>query len=136
MFSLPLGVYGLIKGVDTLNWLALEGVITESKIIHRSAANGGGWRKMSRIKYKYTVNNKSYVSDRIYISPVDFFKNQVYAKSYAKKYKNNQTVKIYYNPESPSNSVIEKGINMRVYLTLAVGLFFILVAFWSNKRIK
>ena len=76
------------------------------------------------MKYQYRVNEKSYVSSRIFFG--DFFMDSFSrkAKDRVKKYSENKIIRVYYNPENLSDSVLELKFtfNMLFLLIIRVGL--------------
>ncbi|MGC9081518.1 MAG: DUF3592 domain-containing protein [Sulfurihydrogenibium sp.] len=82
------------------------------------------------IKYKYFVNGKEYVSDRIFITPFETDKNT--ANKIVEEFKSDK-VTVYYNPFNPAESVLKKsvhaGLIVMVIALLGIMLPFLYMAF-------
>lgn len=87
------------------------------------------------ISYKYVVNNKDYIGDRIYFSAVASISEGeaiVFENKYALP---GTVVDVYYDPDNPSLAVLETGANSR--LTLILGVLMILFSIpYSIRALK
>lgn len=97
-----------------------EGVVIESRI--ESIMNGDAVDYTYNVKYRYHIEGKEYLSDRLFFKTYDFS-----AERYDKKYPVDKKVIVYYNPNNKNESVLETGIKSGVHLFLLVAIIFLLV---------
>ena len=119
-------IYGLVQlhmAWRSTGWNTASGSVISSKIV------GSGKNKKPEIKYVYTVNDRNYTGDQIYIGP-DPMGGGIGIPSpleFTRKYPEGKPVKIYYDPDDPARSVLEPGINRIIVLLSAMGVFFLLL---------
>lgn len=85
----------------------------------------GGDGKMSFIPviaYRYQVNGQEYINDRFTQNPVGR-RQQGAVQKILNKYPSNSTIDIFYNPNNPSESFVQKGFGGGVNLLLMTMLF-------------
>lgn len=78
------------------------------------------------INYKYTVNGKEYTNN--YVSPVskeNVFDSQSRANNYKSSYSIGESITVYYMPDDPTTSFIEKSSSSPITMMI-VSIVFIL----------
>lgn len=75
----------------------------------------------SKIEYEYRINKAIYVGQNVQIVMAENRRRDP-AKKKVGQYSVGSNVTVYYNPKKPSDSVLEPGIPLKVYLQLALGL--------------
>ncbi len=85
-------------------------------------------RETINVKYSYQVNEKTYSNDRIAYAPIS---NK---QKYQEFYEHGQVIQVKYDPDNPSDSVLEYGNPMGrtgsliwVSLLCALGLYLVIV---------
>ncbi len=108
-------------------WNKTDGKVISSnlKVIENTGEVDKSYR--AKIKYQYLVNKDTFVSSRVYYGDKlsSSFKSR-YAKL-LEKYPVGEKVKVYYNPISAKESVIERGVMLEVVFMLIVSLSAIII---------
>ncbi len=117
-------VVRFIKGIQAKSWPTASGKIVNSNLVERWGSEDMEYE--AEIKYSYTALNKEYKSNNLYfglLSPTSKWP----AKYLVKKYKKPTNIKVYYNPKSPSESILIVGLNIiqihTIIILLIHGLF-------------
>lgn len=98
------------------NWPTTSGIITYSDITQYTN-NEGNIMYSNVINYEFTIDNKSYIGDRISLSSNGESTSSLgEVKKALLKYPVNATVLVYYDPELPNNAVLEPGANFLIYI--------------------
>ncbi len=82
-------------------WESTEGVVLESDVQVAGSP--------SPIEYQFRIDDRNYRSTRIAFS--EFLGNRSWNKSFQEKYMPNETVTVFYDPDNPDNSVLERRIS-------------------------
>jgi hypothetical protein len=131
--------YLIIKTWIARKWIKHEGLIMISSIectVNRSTDNKFTEDYRPNIHYKYTIDDKIYVSKHVFFG--DFLWQSLPFTSFAikKKYKIHDKVIIYYNPKKPQQSVLERGIHFIVFLVfLSAIILLIIILFIGNHTL-
>jgi len=100
------GVYGDLKAVQTYFWTSTEGTVISGEVVSVHSSKGASKSK-PLIRYSFTVDGKNYESDR-YSSTVARG-SSFWAKEIVDLHPEGSTLKVYYNPENPARSVLDRG---------------------------
>ncbi len=122
------------------SWPATEGVITKSRIItdYRSSGDPPTTEKYYKLEvsYSYTVDDTTYIGDRISPSGNVSSRNHRTVEDIFVKYPPNKSLNVFYDPQNPERAILESGPLKIVWLTLSVfGLSFIISIAWIVKTI-
>lgn len=108
-----------IVSIESEDWPTAEGIITSSMIDsyeERDTSTGDDDFPPTyttyyepKITYSYSVNGAEYSSDKISFSRTRFV-IQSDAQEVIEKYSTGTNVTVYYNPDNPSEAVLEPGI--------------------------
>jgi len=107
---------------------SIDAIVLSSQV--RSMHAGGIGRSVTYyldVKYRYTVNEKAYVSDNFSYMGTTF---NDYGKAAAalKKFHEGHKIKVFYNPATPSQAVINKTPPpLPIYIMATPFLFFSLI---------
>ncbi len=100
----------VMRYVKSYKWETATATIVSSQVnrIDDYFDSGAGYEP--RISYKYTVGIKEYISERVHptegwVSSVSFF-----AERLVNKYPEGKTVRLFYDPERPDQSFLERGM--------------------------
>lgn len=108
------GIREIINARQSVSWPRADGVVLSSEIKTRSSARGPS-QSYLEVRYEYSVNGAPYA---------DYFQRQSAAAT-AAKYAKGTRLPIRYKPGRPEVSVIETGLNPRLFLTPGGGLAFL-----------
>lgn len=109
------------KAINSNDWPQAQGKITSSEIVQRSRTHRTGKRitiYSARIHYQYAVDNKSLTNHQL--KWADRNSSGKVEQNMNNKYPVDANVTVFYNPENPSVSVLQKGLSLGHILT---GLF-------------
>lgn len=125
LLFLVIGGFQLRQGLKTNDWPATAGRIIESKVSDSSERREPGSRFSSkkytvRVLYSYHVNDQKFEGDRLRYGNKSY-KSWVSAKDEQLLFPAGKEVQVYYDPMSPHQSVLIKGIGLS-WLALALGL--------------
>ena len=82
------------------------------------------------VRYKYSVSNRAFTGERICFGLDGMFAGYKFAQRYTQRYPVGSPVAVYYDPEQPSQSVLEPGITKRAFIPMAFGLGFAIFGGW------
>lgn len=138
------GVICFIMGRNTLRtaraskkWPTVQGTITSSGTVLMNTLQGGPATAAS-VKYEYEVEGKKYSADRISMGQYGTGGGG-HAKAEAAKYPEGKTVEVHYDPQNPSQAVLEPGgaIFTSVFLlSFAAMLFPVGLLFLIGSMVK
>jgi|HubBroStandDraft_6_1064221.scaffolds.fasta_scaffold65006_5 hypothetical protein len=114
------------------SWPTTDGVIVSSAIetaITQTKDQAGHLRpwetRVPKVRYSYTVNAKQLEGTRITREPS--VGNHGEADQWIKRYPVGKAVKVYYDPNDPTSSVLEFKTSVGGVLFGAIGAFFLLL---------
>lgn len=123
------------------SWHSTTGRITHSEVIGpgirifgRDISLDEGGKYRAKIEYEYDVNGRRYTGDKIFldyaVSSCNYIKS---CQKFVDKYPGYKTVEIFYNPNDPSECVLEKGstkegtdLLINTTIMFVIGLAFLL----------
>ncbi len=126
-------LFDFYRALACRSWSSTQGTITAANA--SIVSNYQQTRKLFSTKnsvnfyYQYAVNGENYLGSRIFFG--DTFLSLfsfVAAKGSVEKYKENQTVTVYYNPAKPQDSVLEPGIKWQAVAAFLLGGVLIAIA--------
>ena len=89
------------------SWLTATGIVTTSEI--RETRSGDGYSYSPRILYDYQVEDETYSSGRITVADGGSGRSER-AESMVEQYPVGEEVEVFYNPEIPSQSLLERSV--------------------------
>ena len=109
------------------SWPTVEGVITESKVVHHAGHHE--YKKDDRynpvVQYAFTVNQTEFVSDRIGYRTYKSYRDQQDAQAIVDQYPKGKMVTVSYLPEDPTECALETGFAMSMLVRLLMcSMFF------------
>jgi len=142
--SLSLFVSELRISLDSKDWQVVNGEIIRSKILNkyhppglpRSQRSGG---KEFKVLYEFVVDNETYEGHRLSLG--GYGGDSEYWKELEGKYSPSSEVRVYYNPEDPTESVLIKNPSYGwIFLVLSVIFCYLsfrtVKAFFSKTPVK
>jgi len=132
------GIIAAYFGINTIklaiaseSWPTVEGKVIKSEInrvkrrVKREERTVTETHYIPIVSYQYTVNDIAHISDKVSFVEVSYDETcSSCANAIRNKYPKDTIVKVHYNPEKPNEAVLEAGLQLRTFSTLAVGIVF------------
>ncbi len=118
------GVLNYIKAKDSETWEKVKGVVISSEI--SKSSSDGGTTYGADVIYRYRVNKKKYKGDDVTVSEVST-SSYSRAQQIVARYPKRKKVAVYYDPDDPSDSVLERGVSGANWFLPLFGLGFIII---------
>lgn len=143
--SIGIGNLDIEKGKESNAWQKVEAEIVSAEPEFRrgSRTKTGGTRSKYIIEpsYTYRVDGEIFKNDMVGFGRTDYvFYEEAEASAFAYRLKNEQFY-VYYNPQNPSEAVIEKGPHSTPYVMIwagaaliITGLVFIIKPFVRRQK--
>ena len=142
------GILFILIGINTIyqaykssSWPSVQGKIISSEIKSHSSTYTDTTTNRTKnetvydaqINYRYVVNGITYSNDDVKVGGTIKTNTSVWARKLLDKYPREKVVNVYYNPEDPFQSVLEKGFHLSTWAFLAVGLAIFIFAIYFKK---
>lgn len=138
LLFLMIGGFELRQGLKTNDWPAAAGRIVESKIVESKIVerkvDGSSGRRRTRssdrdytvdVRYSYEVEGQKFEGDRLRYGN-DSHDSRASAMEEQSLFASGKEVQVYYDPKTPSQSVLIKGIGLS-WLGMALGLMALVI---------
>lgn len=129
---LGLGGFTYLTYAGSDDWVQANGEIDSAEVEVSSSDDGDTY--FARINYTYYVQDEPYKSDRVYFGyggNWEMSSSGDGAYELVEEYPRGKEVIVYYDPDDPSMSVLEKRANSIVYILMGVGVAMILGGFFG-----
>ncbi|TQV75954.1 DUF3592 domain-containing protein [Exilibacterium tricleocarpae] len=142
------GILFILIGTNTIyqaykssSWPSVQGQIISSEIkAHSSTYTDTTTNRTknetvydAQINYSYVVNGVTYSNDDVRIGGTVKTNMKMWTTRLLDKYPRGKVVTVYYKPEAPFQSVLEKGFQLSTFALLGMGLFFFIFAIYIRK---
>lgn len=131
-----------IQSAETLRWQETRGIITGSRLHSEYRAKSIS-NYAVQVLYSYDVDGNRFEGNQYSTSSTaltgaspnaktawyEYHNSAVY-----KPYQKGSTVKVYYDPASPKNSVLKPGITWVVWYLTAAGAVLVIAASWEWRK--
>lgn len=110
------------KAQQSLSWPSTEGVISHSAVLREMQETSGSTRAATYkadVAYRYKVQGRDYSSERITLA--DYSSTTGRAQGIVNRYPDSAAVTVYYNPDDPSDAVLERDAGSGIRLLYLVG---------------
>ncbi len=132
-------VYGLIvprvQVTKTMSWPSVTGIVAISKVNSSRSGNEmfgtTNTYHSAVIKYKYQVDGRKYINDRVHAGGSYSSSIPSVADELADRYYVGAEVDVYYDPDKPSKSCLERSEETSLFY-MGIGVFFIVFGFMVN----
>jgi len=137
--SLALGwlvfaVVGDVKAFQTFFWASAEGTVLSGEVVTVHSSKGASKSKPV-IRYLFAADGKEYESNR-YSSTVARG-SSFWAKEILDQHPAGSAIKVYYNPENPTKSVLDRGFQKDdLWMTLLSLSIFIILYYALRRQLK
>lgn len=133
--GLYFGVKAISKAKESLDWPAVKGKIISSSVersTRRESTRRSKGRSRTRIyyhaniSYEYSVDGKDYEGSQVRFGGTSS-QNSGRVNSIVKEFPAGKEISVYYEPENPSESILIKGVNPRLYAGAGTGGLFMVI---------
>ena len=138
-FGIVLGIIGIVllilyfrnksKSKASQSWPSTTGQILERKVKVDTSTDEDGITSTSylpQVTYSYTVNGTVYESHRVAFGSTPSYNANKKAEEFLTPYLQGASVKVFYNPEKPGESVLNQTMRSMT-AGLVVGIIFVVV---------
>jgi len=131
LLMVAIGLFGAIwsgivvyKGVSSLSWPAVSGVIKSSELHEDISKEHGRTKKtyLANLRYEYSVAGNRYTSDRFCFGNYGSSERKR-AWMICNRYAKGTNAQVIYNPKHPEESVLQAGSNWFINLCLTIASF-------------
>lgn len=140
------GVYFIALGNESGSWPETQGTIVSVTIRTDSYMAGNAAltpeqrerrrRYFPSITYRWEVDGQSYTGSRYQLGTThEKYKERDEAVAAAAKYRNGAPIAVYYDPEDPSQAVLDKSASGAVWVPLPFGLLLAAMGWFGLKKI-
>ena len=129
------GIYLLIrfnkdkqKAASSQSWPSASGRIVEARVAESTSTDSDGDRSTCyspQIVYEYEVLGSPLRGDKIYVGLKSSSSNYKKAQEKVAQYPIGKTVSVYYNPDDPTDAVLER--RAQTTITLVLGIIFLVI---------
>ena len=135
---LGVGLWMINKGMQSENWDKGTATITSSEIekTESRSKDAQGFTQTSisysvRVKYSYTVEGSNYEGNTVGFGTMSHNERSD-AQEELKSYPKGKTIDVYYDPENPSDSVLNKGVFWPMYIVVVVMVIMLIGSIWAS----
>ncbi|QDU78294.1 hypothetical protein Pan97_53790 [Bremerella volcania] len=112
------GIYQLDQASRTTRWPAVRGEVLECQLRSHTSDHKETWA--CHVKYAYDVDGRSYEGDRIAYG-YNGTNNKSMHSDLKQKLSRSRYVRVYFDPQNPSESTLATGIHRSAYLPVLFG---------------
>ena len=135
---LSVGLWIINRGIQSENWDKGTAMITSSEIEKKESRSNDdqGFTQTStsfcvRVKYSYNVEGSNYEGNSVGFGTMSH--NEISdAQKELKSYPIGKTIDVYYDPENPSDSVLNKGVFWPMYIVIVVMVIMLIGSIWAS----
>ena len=138
MIFLGVGLWMINKGMQSENWEKGTAAITSSEIekTESKSKDAQGFTQTSTsygvsVEYSYTVEGSNYVGNTVGFGTMSHNERSD-ALEELKSYPKGKTIDVYYDPENPSDSVLNKGVFWPMYIVIVVMVIILIGSIWAS----
>lgn len=114
------------KAAQSLNWPSVSGKVIDARMLESTSTDSDGDSSTTyraHVQYEYEVAGTRYTNDKINVGMVVSTSATKKVQETLARYPAGATVKVYYDPNNPSDSVLEQKASSN--LTLILGIIFL-----------
>ncbi len=136
LWCLALGTSKAIEGLRAQSWPKAQGRIISSRIHSLETQQKIRIARLCfDVDYLYLVGDEVYEGTRVNVG-WRCFGSEKRIKDLARKYPSGKEVEVFYNPNNPSVSLLEAGLDWSIFLLWGVGLVTISVVWPLFKKTR
>ena len=138
MIFLGVGLWMINKGMQSENWEKGTATITSSEIekTESKSKDAQGFTQTNTsygvsVKYSYIVEGSNYEGNTVGFGTMSHNERSD-AQDELKSYPKGKTIDVYYDPEDPSDSVLNKGVFWPMYIMIVVMVIILIGSIWAS----
>jgi len=146
LFFALFGVYFIALGNESGSWPETQGTIvsvtirTDSYLAGNAASTPEqkerGRRYYPSITYRWEVDGRSFTGSRYRLGTThEKFEEREQAVVAAARYRNGAPISVFYDPEDPSQAVLDRSASGAVWVPLPFGLLLAVMGWFGLKKI-
>jgi hypothetical protein len=115
-------IWALIAAWRSRHWPTTNGKVVSSKV---EIDHDDGELYRAAVSYRYVVDSIEYCSERIFFGDFSWTWGFRSARRRVAKYYAGSTVRVYYDPETPEEAVLEPGFTFTMFVAGFFGILFL-----------
>jgi hypothetical protein len=136
-----IGSKNIYQAYESSSWPYVQGRIISSEIKSHSRTYTNTTTNSeesetvydAHINYDYVINGIAYSNDDVKIGGIIKTNTTIWARKLLDKYPQGKVVNVYYKPEDPSQSVLEKGLQLSTWSFSALGFAIFIFGIYFKK---
>ena len=136
-----IGIITIYQAYKSSSWPSVQGQIISSEIKSHSSTYTDTTTNRTeneivydaQINYSYVVNGITYSNDDVKVGGIIKTNTKMWARKLLDKYPPGKVVNVYYSPDDPFQSVLEKGLQLSTWAFLLLGLAIFIFAIYIKK---
>jgi hypothetical protein len=125
--SVAWSLWKLFQAARSKRWPKADGLVVVSQI-QQTPDIDGGFMYRPELSYRYTVNGTKFVASRLRFGAPLSLNWSAPAVRITRKYAAGSHVTVFHDPRDPGKAVLEPGVTTLVWLSLAGGVLFLVLA--------
>jgi hypothetical protein len=118
-----MALYYFRQARESKSWPSTPGIIISSGVRREAhVSDHQETRFKAEIRYSYTIGQDKYTSNRIRILPNMPAASSVLASKSIATYPMDSPVTVYYNPDRPTQAVLEPGVTVDLIAFMIIGI--------------
>jgi len=100
----------LVTAKSATGWPTSPGTVTSAYLREDITNKGRGKAWTMELEYRYTVDGTEHTGTAIHLGSFPSYGTEKQAKEVEAKYREGNSVTVYYNPKDPTKAVLEPGV--------------------------
>ncbi len=121
------------RGIQSSSWHFVYGEVLTMGVSDTMNLKSGG--SELRVNYRYRVDRKEYKGHRLSFTKSYGYSDKTKWDYGYKQYPVHSKVKVFYNPDDPSDSVLEPGISWHILFWFLFSSLSLVIAYKLKKRV-
>ena len=121
--ALAYGPYLVWRSYAVRAWPTVEGVVTQAELVETRKSRDRAWRP--EVEVRYVVDGTEHTTDAIWAAGDRSFRDQGKAREVLARYEVGGAAHVSYDPDDPSDAILQPGEVWRGWLTVGFGLVLI-----------
>ena len=121
-------VYGpmqVSRARATMSWPTTDGTVLDSQVVSSRVNRRNKWGP--QVHYEYFIAGTRHESDSVWPGGSKSRTGRSFAEEIVARYAKGTRIKVYYDPDTPGNAVLEPGDTLRAWLTIGFGAVLMIV---------
>ena len=123
-----LGIPMTMNALESKGWPTTDGIVTVSEFTTNRNSDDGSVTYGASVAYDYKVNGTSYTGSNVHFGQYGT-SDPSYGRGIVNRYPAGKQVRVYYDPDELSTSVLEPGAGWSSFMVAGIGVLFTLLGF-------